>query len=159
MISLYAAFPIPNHIQSGFTLYATVTMKDMHRSTTKSNSNELYPTVVNMFKSLPEEERIYWDKQAALELVDSNSSIPYYARAEGLKSMGNDFFKIGDYTSAVEMFKSATTVNPSVPAYWSNLAASYEKLGMYDEMQKAITIRDSRLHVLEDNVSAAQGHT
>jgi tetratricopeptide (TPR) repeat protein len=66
-----------------------------------------------------------------------NSSAPSHTRAEALKDMGNDYFKIGDYKSAVEMYKSATTINSSAPIYWSNLAASYEKLGMYDEMQKA----------------------
>ena len=137
MISLYAAFPIPNIIQSGFKLYATATMKDLHNST-KFNSNELYLTVGNMYKSLSNEERIYWDKQAALELVDSSSSIPPHTRAEALKATGNDYFKTGDYKSAVEMYKSAATINSSDPTYWSNLAASYEKLGMYDEMMTAM---------------------
>ena len=129
MISLYAAFPIPNIIQSGFKLYATATMKDLHNST-KFNSNELYLTVGNMYKSLSKEERIYWDKQAALELVDSSSSIPPHTRAEALKATGNGYFKTGDYKSAVEMYKSAATINSSDPTHWSNLAASYEKLGI-----------------------------
>ena len=137
MISLYAAFPIPNIIQSGFKLYATATMKDLHNST-KFNSNELYLTVGNMYKSLSKEERIYWDKQAALELVDSSSSIPPHTRAEALKATGNGYFKTGDYKSAVEMYKSAATINSSDPTHWSNLAASYEKLGMYDEMMTAM---------------------
>jgi len=106
-------------------------------------------SIPNRIKSLPKEERLNWEKQAA-----RNSSVPphtrsysfddaleefmsTHTRAEALKDIGNDYFKIGDYKSAVEMYKSATTINSSAPIYWSNLAACYEKLGMYDEMQKA----------------------
>ena len=137
MIALFAAFPIPYRIHSGFTLYATVTMSEIKSIYPDSKSSEHFPNVINMFETLTKEDRAYWDKRAALELIDSSSGIPSHARAEALKGMGNDFFKIGDYKSAVEMYTFATTINPSAPTYWSNLAASYEKLGMYDEMQKA----------------------
>jgi len=109
-------------------------------------------SIPNRIKSLPKEERLNWEKQAARNssvlphtrstpTADVASLLPlrcfHTDRAEALKDIGNDYFKIGDYKSAVEMYKSATTINSSAPIYWSNLAACYEKLGMYDEMQKA----------------------
>jgi tetratricopeptide (TPR) repeat protein len=136
-ITLYATFPIPNRIQSSFTLYATATMSQIKRMYPETKASEHYPNVINMFETLTKEDRAYWDKQAALEFVNSSSDIPSQIRAETLKGMGNNFFKIGDYKSAVEMYTFATTTDPSAPTYWSNLAASYEKLGMYDKMQEA----------------------
>jgi tetratricopeptide (TPR) repeat protein len=136
-IALYAAFPFPTRIQSSFTLYATATMSEIKSMYPETKSSEHYPNVINMFETLTKEDRAYWDKQAALELADSSSDIPSHTRAEALKGMGNDFFKIGDYKSAVEMYTFATTISSSAPTYWSNLAASYEKLGMYDKMQEA----------------------
>jgi tetratricopeptide (TPR) repeat protein len=136
-IALYAAFPFPTRIQSSFTLYATATMSEIKSMYPETKSSEHYPNVINMFETLTKEDRAYWDKQAALEFVNSSSDIPSHTRAEALKGMGNDFFKIGDYKSAVEMYTFATTISSSAPTYWSNLAASYEKLGMYDKMQEA----------------------
>ena len=52
-IALYAAFSIPNRIQSSFTLYATSTMKNVKRRNLEFNSSEIFATLKNMFQALP----------------------------------------------------------------------------------------------------------
>ena len=59
------------------------------------------------------------------------------AQAEALKGQGNTFFKGGKYAEAIEKYKAATALDDSVPAYWSNMAACYEKLGKFSEMEEA----------------------
>lgn len=59
------------------------------------------------------------------------------AQAEALKGQGNQFFKGGKYAEAIEKYIAATSLDASVPAYWSNMAACYEKLGKYEEMAEA----------------------
>lgn len=59
------------------------------------------------------------------------------AKAEALKNEGNAFFKSGKYREAIGKYKEATAVDPSVPSYWSNMAACHEKLREYEEMQEA----------------------
>lgn len=64
-------------------------------------------------------------------------TMPGHPRAEAFKAEGNKYFKSGDYKSAISKYKEATAVDPNVPAYWSNMAACYEKIGGYDEMEDA----------------------
>ncbi|GKY94577.1 hypothetical protein MPSEU_000423300 [Mayamaea pseudoterrestris] len=59
------------------------------------------------------------------------------AKAEAFKTEGNTFFKNGQYAQAIEKYKAATDIDPSQPAYWSNMAACYEKLGDYKNMEEA----------------------
>lgn len=59
------------------------------------------------------------------------------AKAEALKGEGNTFFKGGKYAEAIEKYKLATALDAGVPAYWSNMAACYEKLSKYEEMADA----------------------
>lgn len=59
------------------------------------------------------------------------------AQAEKLKNSGNEFFKNGKYADAVTKYKEACAIDASVPAYWSNLAACYEKLKDYENMAEA----------------------
>uniref|UniRef100_A0A6S8XM05 Uncharacterized protein n=1 Tax=Ditylum brightwellii TaxID=49249 RepID=A0A6S8XM05_9STRA len=59
------------------------------------------------------------------------------AQAEALKGQGNQFFKSGQYAVAIEKYNEATKIDPNVPAYWSNMAACYEKLSQYDQMAEA----------------------
>lgn len=63
--------------------------------------------------------------------------MPAHPRAEAFKAEGNKFFKSGDYKSAIAKYKEATAINPNDPAYWSNMAACYEKLADYDDMEEA----------------------
>jgi stress-induced-phosphoprotein 1 len=59
------------------------------------------------------------------------------AQAEALKAKGNAHFQGGRYQEAIDMYKQATAIDDSVPAYWSNMAACYEKLGDYENMADA----------------------
>jgi len=58
-------------------------------------------------------------------------------QAEAKKAEGNSFFKTGKYAEAIAKYKEATAIDDKVPAYWSNMAACYEKLGKYEEMADA----------------------
>lgn len=58
-------------------------------------------------------------------------------QAEALKAEGNAFFKGGQYKQAIEKYNAASKIDPSVPAYWSNAAACWEKVGDYEEMADA----------------------
>jgi stress-induced-phosphoprotein 1 len=60
-----------------------------------------------------------------------------HAVAEKLKGEGNNFFKNGKYQEAIAKYKEATAIDPSVPSYWSNMAACHEKVREYDEMADA----------------------
>lgn len=60
-----------------------------------------------------------------------------HAQAETLKAAGNQFFKNGQYADAIAKYKEATALDDSVPAYWSNMAACYEKLKDYENMEEA----------------------
>lgn len=60
-----------------------------------------------------------------------------HAQAEALKGEGNAFFKGGQYQAAIDKYLQATKLDSSVPAYWSNMAACYEKLGNYQGMEEA----------------------
>ncbi|KAL7551337.1 hypothetical protein ACHAWF_014530 [Thalassiosira exigua] len=63
--------------------------------------------------------------------------MPGHPRAEAFKAEGNKHFKSGDYRAAIAKYRDATSVDPNVPAYWSNMAACYEKLSDYDAMEEA----------------------
>lgn len=58
-------------------------------------------------------------------------------QAEAIKNQGNQFFKSGKYADAISKYLQATKIDPSVPAYWSNMAACYEKLGKFEDMSNA----------------------
>jgi Flp pilus assembly protein TadD len=60
-----------------------------------------------------------------------------HPKAEAFKAEGNKYFKNGDYKNAITKYREATSINPNDPAYWSNMAACYEKLTEYDEMEDA----------------------
>jgi len=59
------------------------------------------------------------------------------AQAEALKGQGNTHFKAGKYAEAIEKYKAACALDASVPAYWSNMAACYEKINKFEEMADA----------------------
>lgn len=59
------------------------------------------------------------------------------AQAEALKAEGNAFFKSGQYANAITKYDAASAADPTVPAFQSNAAACWEKLGSYSEMETA----------------------
>lgn len=60
-----------------------------------------------------------------------------HAQAEKIKAEGNAFFKGGQYAAAIEKYDAASAIDSTVPAYQSNAAACWEKLGDYENMEKA----------------------
>jgi stress-induced-phosphoprotein 1 len=60
-----------------------------------------------------------------------------HPKAEAHKAEGNKFFKEGNYSSAIAKYKEATDIDSTVPAYWSNMAACYEKLQDFEHMEEA----------------------
>ena len=59
------------------------------------------------------------------------------AQAEAIKAEGNKYFKGGQYKQAIEKYEEASKIDPNVPAYFSNAAACWEKLGNYEKMEEA----------------------
>lgn len=55
----------------------------------------------------------------------------------GVHSQGNNFFKRQQFEAAIGKYKEACEIDNTVPAYYSNMAACYEKLGKYSEMADA----------------------
>lgn len=60
-----------------------------------------------------------------------------HPKAEALKVEGNSFFKSGQYQAAIDKYDAATEIDSTVPAYQSNAAACWEKLGDYSSMETA----------------------
>ena len=60
-----------------------------------------------------------------------------HAGAEKIKAEGNAFFKAGQYAAAIEKYDAASLLDSTVPAYQSNAAACWEKLGDFENMEKA----------------------
>lgn len=59
------------------------------------------------------------------------------AQAEAFKAEGNKLFKAGQFSAAIAKYQAATKIDESVPAYWSNMAACFEKVANYQEMADA----------------------
>ncbi|GMH51385.1 hypothetical protein TL16_g01001 [Triparma laevis f. inornata] len=80
-----------------------------------------------------------WDSISSrlAELKTELAAPPPPPSAEAFKAEGNGFFKAGKYVEAIEKYKLATSVDPNVPTYWSNMSASYEKLGNFGNAAEA----------------------
>lgn len=59
------------------------------------------------------------------------------AQAESLKAQGNHLFKSGDFAAAIKKYDAAFTIDPKIPAYKSNAAACWEKIGNFEKMAEA----------------------
>mmetsp|Transcript_21819 Transcript_21819/g.33303 ORF Transcript_21819/g.33303 Transcript_21819/m.33303 type:complete len:326 (+) Transcript_21819:236-1213(+) len=59
-----------------------------------------------------------------------------HPQAEKIKGEGNKFFQKGQYHQAIAKYEEAAGIDPTVPAYWSNAAACWEKLGNYEKMSE-----------------------
>ncbi|KAG8881114.1 hypothetical protein FRB97_000166 [Tulasnella sp. 331] len=57
------------------------------------------------------------------------------ARAEQAKEQGNRLFKAGNYEDAIQCYEGALMVNPNNPAYHSNVALAYLKVGALREAE------------------------
>jgi tetratricopeptide (TPR) repeat protein len=64
-------------------------------------------------------------------------SIAYNRLLHAFYSEGNTFFKKGQFQNAIDKYQLAANIDPSEPAYWSNMAACYEKIGNFEEMANA----------------------
>lgn len=60
-----------------------------------------------------------------------------HAGAEAHKTKGNTFFKGGQYKEAIAEYQQAVKLDATVPAYWSNMAACFEKINEYEQMADA----------------------
>merc|ERR1719446_1691242 len=58
-------------------------------------------------------------------------------QAESLKAKGNQLFKSNDFMAAIEKYDAAFTIDPTIPAYQSNAAACWEKIGNFEKMAEA----------------------
>lgn len=58
-------------------------------------------------------------------------------QAEALKAQGNQLFKSGEYAAAIEKYDAAFTIDPTTPAYQSNAAACWEKIGDFEKMAES----------------------
>ncbi len=57
-------------------------------------------------------------------------------QAADLKNIGNDYFKKGDYASAIKIYKSALEFNPNIIEIWNNLGVAYFKTGNIEEAKQ-----------------------
>lgn len=74
------------------------------------------------------------------------------AGAEKMKEKGNEFFKKGDYASAIEHYTYATEMDPNNPVFFTNRSTCYYKM---DKMDKSL--RDAQKSIKLDS-SWAKGY-
>jgi len=81
--------------------------------------------------------------------------------AEGEKQKGNEFFKKGDYGSAVKHYSEAIRRNPADPKIYSNRAACYTKLMSFDlslkDCDKAIELDPKFIKAFLRKANAQKG--
>lgn len=79
----------------------------------------------------PETKDLLSKIQAAIKAKDRHEYIDV-AKAEEAKELGNEFFKKGDYPSAIKHYTEATRRNPNDAKIFSNRAACYTKLAEFN---------------------------
>ena len=71
--------------------------------------------------------------QLFMSLKKSPESEEIRQRAEELKSLGNEAYKIKDYAVAVKKYSESIELNPTNTLVWSNRSACYLSLGQADK--------------------------
>jgi tetratricopeptide (TPR) repeat protein len=84
-----------------------------------------YNDYENASRLAPNDENILSDMSQISEKLNSQ------VEAEWLKNRGNDFFKRGDYNSAIHCYTLATQQDKYNPVHYSNRAMCYLKLNQY----------------------------
>lgn len=59
------------------------------------------------------------------------------AQSEELRLQGNDLYRAGKIAAAIALYEQASQLAPSSTSPWSNLAAAYYELGLYEACIKA----------------------
>ncbi|GMI57755.1 hypothetical protein ScalyP_jg4009 [Parmales sp. scaly parma] len=122
-------------------------MADAGRNCVKADSKSVkgYFRLATAMKNLKNMAECIKTLESGLGVDSSNSDLKKMRKeveviqisADAHKAEGNAFFKAGNYPSAIKKYMEATNADPTVPAYWSNMAASHEKLGNWAEMADA----------------------
>jgi TPR repeat len=63
-----------------------------------------------------------------------------------MTDQGNSFFRKGDYVAAIKHYTVAHEIEPELPHYQLNLAASYIKLNEYVQSHVSLLLRSWSLH-------------
>ncbi|KAK9383091.1 uncharacterized protein V2V93DRAFT_364224 [Kockiozyma suomiensis] len=73
------------------------------------------------------------------------------AQAEAFKAAGNDFYKSGSYSRAIDEYSRAVEVDPESPIYYGNRSMAYMQLGIFDK-----ALQDSSTALEKSNANPEQ---
>ncbi len=90
---------------------------------------------------------------AAAAMADEEAQVDRIARAESLKTAGNERFKAGDYRGAVGLYSQAAELDPGSSVLFSNRSGALAALGVYEQ---ALADADRCVSLRPD---WAKGHT
>ena len=89
----------------------------------------------------------------AAAMADEEAQVDRIARAESLKTAGNERFKAGDYRGAVGLYSQAAELDPGSSVLFSNRSGALAALGVYEQ---ALADADRCVSLRPD---WAKGHT